>query len=706
MTSKLEYLQRYMSGGGDNAADGDKKRKKVKKVKKVKSAAVGTHVVDADDAWEHSAPSREDIDKKWELDVAEDEQPLVVAADGDEVMDVHDLPVYVDSDKYLDEFQGKKKEEKITKDEDLSPPRKKRGEEGRRNGHEDDEVSPPRRPKNQDASPPRRQPDAVQKIFEKRREDSDSNDKTNVLPPKRQERREQRRNEQQSEDASPPRRPARKERDGDASPSRRDRKKTASSQHARGDVVSPSRRLPVKQKCSVEDNKDTSHPKRSYHMEDGSKRNEQRRRHSPSGSPIVPDRQRRVDSLGRDIRTRHSRSERRSSSASKKDDTTNRHRSKINTRSRSNSRENDRDRERSAYVPTSSRRERQSRSRSPRTRRCDSRLPSGPRRRSPRKSTRWGSPRRDDSTRGRSHSRSRAKHVVDFSFRRSRSRSHSPKRRSSRHESVDLAESRDDYNAYKSSRTVMKSPSRMAVKSPLRNDLKSENAGGSKLKKDPNIGTHDVKEEKKAGLFTAAEFDRQRKIAAKENDIMRGIDASEMGANAKTVYRDKRGRKLDMLNEMVRQQEVRDGKRKREEREEYEWGTGEVQKQERKSQLELMEQMKNTPFARHEDDEELERKRRGRVRAFDPLNSKIFQEDPLAEGKSKTKKKSKKDKKASNVKRKYAGPPAPPNRFNIMPGYRWDGVVRGTNWEEKIMMRQNASTAVSEEAYKYAVADM
>ncbi|RQM10021.1 hypothetical protein DD237_004719 [Peronospora effusa] len=704
MTSKLEYLQRYMSGGGNNAADGDKKRKKVKKVKKVKSAAVGTHVIDADDAWEQSAPSREDIDKKWELDVAEDEQPLVVAADGDEVMDVHDLPVYVDSDKYLDEFQGRKKEEKSTKDEDLSPPRKKRGEEGRGNGHEDDEVSPPRRPKNQDASPPRRQPDAVQKIFENRREDSDSNDKTNVLPPKRQERREQRRNEKQSEDASPPRRPARKERDDDAS--RRDREKIASSQHAQGDVVSPSRRPPVKQKSSVEDNKDTSHPKKSYHMEDGSNRNEQKRRHAPSGSPIVPDRQRRVDSLGRDIRTRHSRSERRSSSASKKDDTTNRHRSKINTRSRSNSRENDRDRERSAYVPTSSRRERQSRCRSPRTRRSDSRLPSGPRRRSPRKSTRWGSPRRDDSTRGRSHSRSRAKHVVDSSSRRSRSRSHSPKRRSSRRESVDLAESRDDYNAYKSSRTVMKSPSRTAVKSPLRNDLKSENAGGSKLKKDPNIGTHDVKEEKKAGLFTAAEFDRQRKIAAKENDIMRGIDAFEMGANAKTVYRDKRGRKLDMLNEMVWQQEVRDGKRKREEREEYEWGTGEVQKQERKSQLELMEQMKNTPFARYEDDEELEQKRRGRVRAFDPLNSKIFQEDPLAEGKSKTKKKSKKDKKASNVKRKYAGPPAPPNRFNIMPGYRWDGVVRGTNWEEKIMMRQNASTAVSEEAYKYAVADM
>ncbi|CAI5743763.1 unnamed protein product [Peronospora destructor] len=695
MTSKLEYLQRYMSGGGDNAADGDKKRKKVKKVK---SAAVGTHVVDADDAWEQSAPSKEDIDKKWELDAVEDEQPMVVAVDEDEVTDVHDLPVYVDSDKYLDEFQGRTKEEKITEDIDLSPLWKKRGEGGRENGHDDHEVSPPRRPKNEDASPPRRQSDAAQKICKNQREDSDFNDRKRMLPPKRQERREQRRSEDRSEDASPPRRPARKEWNDDASLSRRDRKKTASLQHAQGDIVSPSRRRPVKQKSSSEDNKNTSPPKRSHHMEDGLKRDEQRRRHSPSGSPAVPDRERRVDSLGRDVPTRPSRSERRSFSASRKDDTTNRHRSKETTRSRSNRRGNDRDRERSVYASTSNRRERQSRSRSPRARRCDSRLPSVPRRRSPRKSTRWGSPRRDDSTCGRSHSRSRAKHIVYSTSRRSRSRSCSPKRRSSRRESADVAESRDDYDAYKSLR--------MVVKSPLRNDLKSENAGGSKPKHDPKIGTHDVKEEKKAGLFTAAEFDRQRKIAAKENDVLRGIDVSEMGANAKTVYRDKRGRKLDILTEMVRQQEVLDGKRKREEREEYEWGTGEVQKQERKSQLDLMEQMKNTPFARHEDDEELERKRRGRIRAFDPLNSKIFQEDPLTEGKSKTKKKSKKGKKTSKAKRKYAGPPAPPNRFNIMPGYRWDGVVRGTNWEEKIMMRQNTKTAVSEEAYKYAVADM
>ncbi|KAL4115459.1 hypothetical protein PRIC2_013620 [Phytophthora ramorum] len=367
MASKLEYLQRYMSSSGGDAESDKKRKKKVKKTKKTKSAAQGTRVVDADDAWEQSAPSREDIEKKWEQDATEDEQPLVVAADGEQLEDPQDLPVYVDSDKYLDEFRGKKKQKE---DGDLSPPRKK--------------------------------------------------------------------------------------------------------------------------KTGAPDQRPTNEPSK-----------------------------------------------------------------------------------------------------------------------------------------------------------------------------------RDDKN------------------------LKKESVKA------------DGKEEKKAGLFTATEFEAQRKVAARRKDVLHGVDASEMGANAETVYRDKRGRKLDMLNEMVRQQEVLDGKRKREEREEYEWGTGEVQKRERMSKQELIEQMKKTPFARHEDDEELERKRRDRVRAFDPINSKTFREDPLAEEGKGKKQKSKKDrKKTSQAKPKYAGPPAPPNRFGIMPGYRWDGVVRGTNWEEKIMMRQNANTAVSEEAYKYAVADM
>lgn len=91
---------------------------------------------------------------------------------------------------------------------------------------------------------------------------------------------------------------------------------------------------------------------------------------------------------------------------------------------------------------------------------------------------------------------------------------------------------------------------------------------------------------------------------------------------------------------------------------------------------------------------------------LDPINSKVFEMDPTTQRGSKTSTKSKSKHVYEAVKKKYKGPPAPPNRFNILPGYRWDGVIRGNNWEEAIMLKQNAKMAAKDDAYKYAVADM
>lgn len=41
---------------------------------------------------------------------------------------------------------------------------------------------------------------------------------------------------------------------------------------------------------------------------------------------------------------------------------------------------------------------------------------------------------------------------------------------------------------------------------------------------------------------------------------MKGADAAASGQGATTIYRDKKGRKLDMLNEFMRQQNAREGK--------------------------------------------------------------------------------------------------------------------------------------------------
>jgi pre-mRNA-splicing factor CWC26 len=46
------------------------------------------------------------------------------------------------------------------------------------------------------------------------------------------------------------------------------------------------------------------------------------------------------------------------------------------------------------------------------------------------------------------------------------------------------------------------------------------------------------------------------------------------------------------------------------------------------------------------------------------------------------------------------------NRFNIRPGYRWDGVDRGTGWEQKLIDIQVSSKHKKEVNYQWSTADM
>jgi pre-mRNA-splicing factor CWC26 len=96
--------------------------------------------------------------------------------------------------------------------------------------------------------------------------------------------------------------------------------------------------------------------------------------------------------------------------------------------------------------------------------------------------------------------------------------------------------------------------------------------------------------------------------------------------------------------------------------------------------------------ARYAGDEDLERHLKDQEREGDPMLDYL-------------RAKRRKDNPADD-KPAYKGPSGPPNRFNILPGHRWDGVDRSNGYENKLFASRNAKVALQEESHMWSVADM
>ncbi|KAF8917481.1 Pre-mRNA-splicing factor of RES complex-domain-containing protein [Mucidula mucida] len=166
------------------------------------------------------------------------------------------------------------------------------------------------------------------------------------------------------------------------------------------------------------------------------------------------------------------------------------------------------------------------------------------------------------------------------------------------------------------------------------------------------------------------------------------LTAEEIAKAQETVYRDATGRKID--TKAARAEAARK-KRELEEKEaqKMEWGKGLVQRDEAEQNKKELEKQRNKKGFRHADDEDLN----------EELRAKELWNDPAAA--FLTKKKSKGPKLPQ-----YNGPPPPPNRFGIRPGYRWDGVDRSNGFEKKFFQNQNAKKRRGLESYQWSAEDM
>ena len=164
-------------------------------------------------------------------------------------------------------------------------------------------------------------------------------------------------------------------------------------------------------------------------------------------------------------------------------------------------------------------------------------------------------------------------------------------------------------------------------------------------------------------------------------------EAMAMGAGEDTVYRDRKGRKLEMLSEMMKGQQQGQGKAASSSATPT-WGSGLAQQREKDERRVRARSDASGPVARYEIDAATDAEKRAVVR-FD---------DPMAQHLSK--------KAADNGKPKYRGPPPPANRFNLPPGYRWDGVDRSNGYEKQFFLQAAKARTQAQEAHAWATADI
>lgn len=117
------------------------------------------------------------------------------------------------------------------------------------------------------------------------------------------------------------------------------------------------------------------------------------------------------------------------------------------------------------------------------------------------------------------------------------------------------------------------------------------------------------------------------------------------------------------------------------------WKHGMKQVQDYKQKLADEEQEMGKAFARTADDIDMN----------EQLKVIIRKEDPMLEYMMK--------KETQSTKPVFKGP-FPPNRLNIRPGYRWDGVDRSSGFEKRWFEHQNNKRANEKDAYKWSVSDM
>lgn len=191
-----------------------------------------------------------------------------------------------------------------------------------------------------------------------------------------------------------------------------------------------------------------------------------------------------------------------------------------------------------------------------------------------------------------------------------------------------------------------------------------------------------------AGLQSGKSIKQQLDAQKKAELLALEKSISMQGQEQKTVYRDtKTGKKVDLDIQRTEQLE-KEKKRAAEDEAKRDWGRGIAQKREGEELKRRIEAEKKSALAVYADDRGLNASLKEKVRWGDAMAQHV----PISKSKRR--------------RAVYKGPPPPPNRYGILPGFRWDGVDRSNGFELKVFRSKVALKEGRKEYDRWAMEDM
>jgi pre-mRNA-splicing factor CWC26 len=205
----------------------------------------------------------------------------------------------------------------------------------------------------------------------------------------------------------------------------------------------------------------------------------------------------------------------------------------------------------------------------------------------------------------------------------------------------------------------------------------------------------------RGGLQTAEETARleaaaqaRRAVDAKASKSMRKAEAEE------TVYRDATGRRIDIS---MKRAEARAAEQEkiRQERREKEDAMGDVQRREKEERKQAVEEARFLGVARYADDEGLNEEMRGVGRWGDPMLGYVSEKRKEDGSGSQGVGREVISTEVRGPRRKVYQGAAAPNRYGIRPGWRWDGVDRGSGFEKEWFQARGKKSRIENLEYQW-----